>query len=183
MSLWDSADVGWVWLVLPGSCIGLCGRCWEGQESGWGGSANASYASCGIIRAAQLWSTVTCHPEGGWPGYVLTATGKSTSEQKYVSTFLKPLFASCLLSFQWPKQGIRYAQIWEVGRKRLCLPSKKNYKVTWYMCIKEGIKNRAIKAINLSFITMQGKMSKPSWLCVYCFWNKFPPCFCYELWQ
>lgn len=27
MSLWDSADLGRVWLVLPGFTICLCGRC------------------------------------------------------------------------------------------------------------------------------------------------------------
>lgn len=57
MSLWDSADLGRVWLVLPRFTDMFMWQVWEGQESGWRGSAVPSYASRGIIGDTKLWST------------------------------------------------------------------------------------------------------------------------------
>lgn len=45
------------------------------------------------------------------------------------------------------------------------------------------VNKEGLKAMNLSCITTPGKASTFSWVCVYCFWNKFPLCFCYKLWQ
>lgn len=92
---------------------------------------------------------------------------KGKSEQKYVSAFLKPLKASSRFHSSGQSKVPAVPKFKKWGERDCAsLEELQSHMVCVY---KEGIKHRSIKAINLPYLTIQGKMSKLSWVCVYWF--------------